>query len=167
MGLDITAYRTAVFERAMRSDEDPDTLGNAFRFIYTVPAFAAQADGMQSGFYRVPSGDAVHAFPAGSYSGYNHWREWLCRLVHAVAPSTLWHDTTGKYAGAAFFELINFADNEGVIGPKTSAKLAKDFAEWQDRADAAGAEARGYLGLFNDFRKAFKLAAGNGCVKFH
>lgn len=64
-----------------------------------------------------------------------------------------------------FFELIHFADNEGVIGPVVSAKLAKDFRDNYERAKAFG---DGYwLSKYEKWMAAFEMAADNGAVEFH
>ncbi|UZD74736.1 hypothetical protein OM992_03295 [Bacillus siamensis] len=95
------------------------------------------------------------SFRAGSYSGYGWWR----RKLEEFKGDT------------AFQELINFADNEGTIGPVVSKKLAKDFNE---HADAAREYARTlgdagevWLYLYGDWKKAFEMASENGAVNFH
>ena len=61
--------------------------------------------------------------------------------------------------------MINFSDCEGVIGPKTSAKLAKDFAEFQAQADAHPDD--WFRDLYTTWRRAFELASDDGAVGFH
>ena len=58
------------------------------------------------------------------------WNE-LATLAGYAGADDAWERTDGP-----FWELINFSDCEGVIGPKTSAKLAGDFAAFQEKADA-------------------------------
>jgi hypothetical protein len=60
-------------------------------------------------------------------------------------------------------ELINFADNEGIIGTTACAKLAKDFAEHAAKAGRNGWCAK----LYRDWQTAFEMAADGGCVDFH
>ncbi len=70
----------------------------------------------------------------------------------------------------AFRELIHFSDCEGFIGPKTSAKLAADFAAWRDSAAAMAAQidqGRWHLEKYNEWARAFETAAKGGVVKFH
>lgn len=101
----------------------------------------------------------VDGFRAGSYGSYNRWRDHLRGLA--------WVST----APGPFMELVHFADNEGVIGPIVSAKLARDFAEWQERAEKFGQALRDDNGYFarkyGDWRRAFEVAADGGFVKFH
>ncbi|MEN9870269.1 MAG: hypothetical protein RLZZ171_1257, partial [Cyanobacteriota bacterium] len=68
-----------------------------------------------------------------------------------------------------FVELINFSDCEGVIGSSLSAKLAKDFADFNDRAKKTAAEYRGdwFYSLHQKWQEAFELAAQNGAISFH
>ena len=68
--------------------------------------------------------------------------------------------------GHPFVELIDFADNEGYIGPTVAAKLARDFA--QHEASILSPEVEGWQAkLYRDWRHAFELAADNGCVDLH
>lgn len=67
--------------------------------------------------------------------------------------------------GGPFWELINFSDCEGVLGPATSAKLAGDFATWQEKADQHPDEA--FRVLYARWRKACEMAADGGALVFH
>ena len=77
-------------------------------------------------------------------------------------PEDVWE---GRLHPEAFEELIHFSDCEGTIGPKTSAKLAKDFADWRDRAEKHTPEEY-FFAKYCDFQKAFEIAARGGAVKF-
>ncbi len=102
-------------------------------------------------------------FRAGSYGGYGAFREWLCRLASIPEPRVQWA-APEKYAGLPFFELVNFSDCEGVIGSIACAELAKDFATYQEQANAANDE--WLTPLYAKWRQAFELAAKDGCVRF-
>lgn len=170
MGLDITACR-----RAKRvGDNDHDTLGGNLENAYINPDFSAQADGLTSGLFEI---DDPIDFRAGSYGGYNRWREELARL--AGYPETYHESSYGPprmlcaaacWSGATgpFSELINFSDAEGVIGPVTAGNLARDFAEWDARARAhqSGLE-EWFYEAYCQWRRAFELAADGGFVQFH
>lgn len=54
---------------------------------------------------------------------------------------------------------------EGVIGSSVSAKLAKDFADFQKDADAH--EDRNFREKYAEWRKEFEMAADDGAVSFH
>lgn len=111
-------------------------------------------------------------FQAGSYSGYNRWRENLCLFAHGVDPETIWF-AEDVWEGKPFFELILFSDAQGTIGPETSAKLAKDFAFYElhclSRAQEIPdeGEREWFIEKYEDWRAAFELAAQDGFVIFH
>jgi hypothetical protein len=160
MGLDISAYSKI---RRLPLPTDEDHSGEHAR-IYPNPDFPEQAEGIEDGYYEYEHG---MDFRAGSYSGYNEWRNELARLAgyapverdHSPYAAGAWQKKSGP-----FWELINFADNEGCIGPKTSAKLAKDFAEFQHNADLHPDE--WFRAKYAEWRKAFELAADAGAVDF-
>jgi hypothetical protein len=68
-------------------------------------------------------------------------------------------------AQGPFSELIHFSDCEGVIGTAVSKKLAADFAAFDEKAKAAGNER--YYAKYQEWRKAFEMAANGGAVDFH
>lgn len=175
MGLDITAYRQIKLapNAKLDSDGNPEDYDNFMR-VYANCVYPERAAGLvDRGVYTI--GTDTVAFLAGSYSGYNAWREELAQLAgYPATPHTSCNHTQmlhGAGAWAAtegpFWELINFSDCEGAIGPTVSAKLAHDFAEWDDRAKAKdGAESRFYS-LYTQWRAAFEMAADSGLVDFH
>jgi hypothetical protein len=109
----------------------------------------------------------THGFRAGSYGGYNTWRERLCRFALDVEPNDVWTDPKA-FAGQAFVELINFSDAERSIGPVTSAKLAADFAAHYKRVAARaitlGDEEVDFIDRYEHWRRAFELASADGFV---
>lgn len=174
MGLDITYYRNlrkldCVFD-AHGEPIDPVTRApmEAHQF-YANHDFQKQADGIE-GMYDA---EKAGGFCAGSYGGYNNWREDLAKLAGYPALECERHGVAGRHDagaweadGGLFHELIHFSDCEGTIGPVTSAKLAKDFADFQDRADAFGDDY--WRDKYAEWRKAFETAAKeNGAVSFH
>lgn len=161
MGLDITAYRQA----ALAPDVDVDLDGYPVDYeTYTRaevnPDFPDQADGIaHHAIYR--RGAEEHGFRAGSYSGYNQWRNELASLVGHADARACWNSE----GPSPFRELINFSDCEGIIGPKTSAKLARDFAEYDVRASQVLTP--WFYPLYQKWRLAFELASDGGFVDFH
>jgi hypothetical protein len=173
MGLDITWHRKltkaagneAFDERGeLRYDDD-------WHQFYINGDFPGRADEIEHrAAYRSEESDG---FQAGSYGGYNAWRNQLAELAgypkgqyeqhgsrwdsHCVA---CWNGAAGPFA-----ELINFSDCDGVIGAAVSAKLAADFAEHQAKADAHP-DAR-FREKYALWRHAFEKAADGGCVDFH
>jgi hypothetical protein len=127
---------------------------------YTEKYFPGRTQGLSVGTF---SYEERFGFNAGSYTGYNEWRDWLSRAAGHGAAKSLWerHNPQGP-----FVELINFADNEGVIGPVVSLKLAMDFAEHKARIEATAPD-ESYVESYQNWAKAFALAADSGAVDFH
>lgn len=175
MGLDITAYR------GLRKAKDGEGIDPKYpeeadydhdwHRMYVNPDFPTQADDIEDRAIYHP--EESFGFRAGSYSGYNLWRDQLAALVghpvfvggnygdHQRHSASVWNDPQP----GAFVELIHFSDCEGVIGPTTSAKLARDFAEFQAQADQHPDE--WFRAKYADWRKAFEMAADGGAVDFH
>lgn len=163
MGLDITAYEKVTLIRADEPGVDWDEEDGTDQLYST--HWPERADGLVDGVYRY--GGEVLGFRAGSYSGYNRWREDLAKLL-GTTPEKVWSDPKP----GPFLELIAFADNEGVIGPVTSAKLARDFAEYAGKAETFAAtlplsDGPYWLGKYRSWQRAFEIAAKGGAVKFH
>lgn len=164
MGLDISVYEKIEFVRKRRDDDDWGE-DEDLNFFENVEEFADRSDGLEPGLYKISG--RTDGFSAGSYSGYNEWRAELARLV-GTTPQALWKaDDDGdlKARETPFYELIVFSDAEGFIGPKTCAKLAKDFAAFADKA-AKNADPW-FADKYKDWRAAFELAANGGAVQFH
>ncbi len=166
MGLDITAYSKLVPAPNAELDRDgyPVDWNSHFNAHKGVLAFTEEnwpgrSGGIAPGVYTF--GEALR-FRAGSYGGYNAWRRDLTQLAGYASIDAVWSDAVTE---GPFYELINFADNEGVIGAAVSAKLAKDFAEYAERAEAF--PDLWFVASYQNWRKAFELAADGGCVDFH
>lgn len=177
MGLDIGAHKNInKIDAVYDSCGDPicpvTREGVDYSFIaYVNPSFPGRADGIED--EAVYKSDEVSKFSAGSYSGYGWWRNQLAKMVGCPEQEydngphdkikthclTYWNGGQGPFA-----ELINFSDCEGTIGPKTSAKLAQDFADYQQEADAS--EYLSFRMMYREFRQAFEMASNNGAVVF-
>lgn len=105
--------------------------------------------------------DQVHGFRAGSYSGYNVWRNQLAILAGYESARHVWeHIDIGP-----FYEIINFSDCEGVICAKNSKKLHGDFLKFAEAAEKH--EDPRFNDLYKEWMHAFLLASEDGCVEFH
>lgn len=179
MGLDITAYsKVRKIDCHFDAEGDPIDKVTGEHLDYDFQAYANPDFPGRNGSIE---GRAIYAaadrfdFWAGGYGGYNAWRNELAQLAgypqapyvpHGSGTIQLRHDAAAWAAAeGAFWELINFSDCEGVIAPEVSKKLAQDFADYQDKADAHGDEL--FRGRFAEFRKAFELASDQGAVRFH
>jgi len=172
VGLDIGSVTKARWVREDSGSDDQKS--NEWLVHPPHPNEYDRQDGLKPGVYEV---EGYASFRAGSYSGYNDWRAQLCYAVHRVAPDTLWRNEAA-WEGKPFVELICFSDCEGVMGPKTCAKLAADFEKCRDEVTAwARKQARHHRALNVDvtyfleryelWAKAFRRAAREGFVDFH
>ena len=108
-----------------------------------------------------------YGFRAGSYTGYGEWREGLAEYAGLTV-----RDYWGKPdTGQPFYELINFADNEGTIGPEAAADLLADFRQHEAGYKAAhsggGAMDQYDIERYHHWMLAFELAAQDGMVVVH
>lgn len=157
MRLDIVVYRNA--HKVERPNVDyPQDEGYIQAFAYE--GFERSMRGLEDGAWYEAEFD--HSFRAGSYGGYNRWRRDLSQRALGVSPETVWA-APDDYADKPFFELINFADNEGTIGPEAAADLAEDFARHADIIDDADDD---FAERYREWRHAFEVAAGHGIVEF-
>jgi hypothetical protein len=164
MGLDITAYQKVELVEAMpfavlKARGFQHRFYDSFDHVYLCNElhFADRSDDLAEGFYLHTAGKSL-GFRAGSYGGYNQWRAALADMVGTPCVD-VWKDPKP----GPFVELINFSDCDGFIGPKTAAKLARDFEEHASKAGTAGNFAESY----GEWSRAFALAAIGGVVKFH
>lgn len=178
MGLDVTAYCGLKKIDCVFDEEgepiDPTTrepLEEYHLRAWVNPDFPGRADDIEN--KAIYLSEDSFGFCAGSYGGYSRWRCTLAELAgYPAAPLTRFGTTemrhdAGAWAASSgpFWELINFSDCEGVIGAAVSAKLAADFAVYQERADAHADER--FRAKYAEFRKAFAMAAYSGAVEFH
>lgn len=160
MGLDIRAY----------SNIEPDPSGDPDDAEISVyhGDFPERCSDLKPGPYRKTPRTAEHGFRAGSYSGYNWWRNQLSLFAFNVVAETVWSDWD-TYKDKPFAELVYMSDCEGSIGPAASARLAKAFADHLEAAEKYSAAIKdgGYWLLrYRDWQQAFDLASLNGVVKF-
>lgn len=159
MGLDITALRKATY--VGRDGDGDEMYEKGYHYAWINTDFPGHADGRETGYY---SAEDSLSFRAGSYSGYNHWRNQLAHMAHGVQADTIWRRPQ-DYMTKPFFGLINFADNEGIIGPATAKRLAEAFAQYNDKARAY--DDGEFYTLYQYWHVAFLAAADDGLVIFH
>jgi hypothetical protein len=191
MGLDITAYNALTRESDVTYDHEEgvfrdratgEDLGyDSYVRFWDNKDFPGRIEGVDPDV--VYSYSQYFSFRAGSYGGYNVWRDALAELAGYPATeyetsykgrqkscaAACW-DVEGGNLKGPFSELINFSDAEGTIGPVVAAKLAKDFEvflpiaqeKWEGNADF-----HHYYQRYLDWKHAFELAADNGAVVFH
>ena len=166
MGLDIHAYKNLLLmdKNDVAVDEDgyPEDYDN-YMFMYLNEHFPLQGEGLVNGGIYFINGDEF-SFRAGSYSGYSEWRNELAKLAQYSSIQDVFDGQTGPFS-----ELINYSDCEGAIGPVASAKLLKDFQDFDERAQAveeADIDKGWFYCVYSDFKTAFEMASHNGAVVF-
>ena len=172
MGLDITAYSQAkkldcLFDQ--HGEPVHRTAGEPFDDYvraYVNPNFPGRNGSIEDGYYT--AADSFH-FRAGAYSRYNRWRDDLAKACGWPLGSYRQYDRDWEsYAASAWnadgglcWELINFSDCEGTLGPEVCAKLLADFEQIAEPP----AEGNGF-DTFADFKKALAMAADGGFIRF-
>ena len=85
-----------------------------------------------------------------------------------TAITTAGHDVGAWMADdGPFWELINFSDCEGFLGPAVCKKLIMDFDEFASQAKAFSADTVDFPKLYESFHQAIKeVVASNGALHF-
>jgi len=165
MGLDITAVSKLQHAPTYQPPEDDYEDGYHFAFWYD--GFDASGRGLvRDAWYAATPGSEYHGFRAGSYGGYGEWRNDLAASA-GLSLDDYWNEPD---RGQLFYELINFADNEGTIGPDAAKNLLADFKA--HRAVYVASRAAGNWGQYDierydDWTRAVELASDAGMVIFH
>lgn len=157
MGVVIRSYRQLTPRDAYLVDgadpHDPSTkayIGDDCIVAFVNPQHPMQAD-------RIPHGsvwnytEQMHVIST-TYNHYNELRQELAQMAGHVSGQL-----------GPFHELIDFSDCEGVIGWQTSAKLALDFANYQQLASRQDPM---FYFIYCNFLRGFQVASDNGLMKF-
>jgi hypothetical protein len=172
-GLDISAYSNLLEVANPVLDEDGFPKDTEHEVLLRPVDFPERFKGLKTGaVYRFSKS---FEFRAGSYSGYNWWRNELAKLAGyplvtatetiSGKPEKRYDASAWKAKGGPFWELIEFSDAEGVIGPVISKKLYADFLRFHK--DALLHPEPSFVESYKEWEQAFKLAAENGAVEFH
>lgn len=151
MGLDIRAYGNI----SVVSEEN---LVDYFDFCSDLPMRKVQ-DIFEEGENFIDY-DEFYSIRAGSYGGYNAWRNELAVMVGNNSSNETW-DTWER--DAPFHELICFSDCEGYIGESDSKKLYDDFAEYEHMA---AQKSEYFYSKYKEWMECFRVASNNGIVVF-
>jgi len=162
MGLDVISYQTAQL-----TEDHPRRKGcYDLDHLYhdESPEFPLSSLGLEPGRCYVCSGATVE-FRAGSYSGYSRWRSLLCELALEISPHVIW-ESPEAWKESPFFELINFTDCDGKIGPLAAASLYDDFSRNRGNIPVHDPRLDWFVSLYDTWTKAFATAANDGLVLF-
>jgi hypothetical protein len=173
VGLDITAYGHVELVPDHERTDDCWEAGHVTAYVIH-ELFGFSLNGLIHGRCYKTSGEEF-PFRAGSYSGYGEWRTELERRAGELETGR----DVGGWGYGPFYELLNFADNEGTIGPLAAQKLRDDFVKYRDAIakmpyegtenplDAPADDTDWFMESYNRWQHAFELAAGTGLVDFH
>ncbi|MGF6573897.1 hypothetical protein ABH945_006019 [Paraburkholderia sp. GAS333] len=169
-GLDVTAYSelTEVKSPVVSSEGRPQ---GENQVILSPVDFPERFRGLEA--EKVYQFESSFDFRAGSYSGYNIWRNELAKLAgyeptlsrRDNAVEVRYDETVWKLEGGPFWELIDFSDAEGVIGPDVCRKVYRDFVRYRSQAEQV--PDANFLESYGNWMKAFKKCAQNGAIVFH
>jgi hypothetical protein len=175
MGLDITVYTKVVpFDeskilRTHSGEVDYDwTYDNEVHKVFCYDGFEQSLRPLVLDTWVQSVGDSW-GFRAGSYSGYSHFRDHLAAVALGVQSHEVWSDPD-LYRDKPFFELLNFADNEGTIGGEACKDLLADFEAFEVSAFASFAllpDSDWLLEKYDTWTKAVRDAAPHGMIDFH
>lgn len=175
MGLDVVVFRN--LKKIGKADNDRECVegqwypGNSMR--WSERYFPGRGEGIEcDAIYEY---EDYHSFRGGSYSDYNWWRKRLevfsklikdRKMIESINVEPLL-----KYESEnnPFIELIDFADNQGVIGPIVSKKLYEDFIKYNKEAieySKSFEDGDYWLEKYNDWKEGFKFASETGAVEF-
>jgi hypothetical protein len=162
MGLDIVVYETVQLCPLVHEYQEA-CWGAGHIHVYE-QGFPQSSRGLILGRCYLSMGDD-YSFRAGSYSGYGEFRRQLCLAANQVEPEQMWANPD-LFKDQPFFELINFYDNEGSIGPEACADLAMDFVDHRDTVLPVLDEIGWFGTSYKEWEKAFTTTAGSGLVYF-
>ena len=131
-------------------------LYTAFLFLLTTKITAQENKEIQIEF------DEEFDFRAGSYNGYNKFRNELCISANNIQDKKLW---TSKNEAFKFYWLINFTDCDGYIGTSYCKILYDEFVKYENEVKSNLNEY--FHKTYDNFKEAFRLASNNGLVSFH
>lgn len=120
------------------------------------PGFGGLDEGDIPAHHAALEAGSVYAFDkdvtvwSGSRREYEDWRGRLAELV------------AGAGRKKPFRQLIELDHDEDVIGSYAAARLARDFAEWDDSARECG---DGFYGIWTALRRGCEIAADRGAVE--
>lgn len=129
----VSVYANYTLEVVTPSEEELDN-GDAWDYaIYhnssATPEFAQSYLGLTNDtWYEARDRGRYAEIMSASYIGYGLFRRTLAGMF-GVDPEDYWRN---DYTDEPFYEIINFFDNEGMIGPDACKELAKDFEEHRD-----------------------------------
>lgn len=163
MGLNVTAYGKL---KKIEQEEDIQfgsfglPVNERIKSFFVNPDYPYHISGINPDFYYLCKGE-MFSFRAGSYAGFNEWKNQLAQLAGFKNRQDYWN----KKPIAAFSELINFSDSDGSIAYIVASKLAKDFQEYDTLAKASNIPF--FYEAYRNWKRACEIATKDGIISFH
>jgi len=152
MGLDVTAYKNI----KIVEDEEPEYYFSNTGFPQSNMKYLENRE------IQIEFDEDFH-FRAGSYSGYNQFRNELCKIANNITAKELWDLDNESFK--LFYWLINFTDCDGYIGASYCKILYDEFVKYEDEVKSNLQEY--YHIIYDNFKEAFRIGSVNGLVSFH
>lgn len=151
MGLDVTAYKNI----KIVEDEEPE-------YYFSNTGFPqSNMNDLENKEIQIDF-DEEFDFRAGSYGGYNKFRNELCISINKISAEELW---ASKDETLKFYWLINFTNCDGYIGTSYCEILYDEFCKYEEEVKEKLNEY--WHQSYDNFKEAFRLASGDGLVSFH
>ena len=121
----------------------------------------------------ITPGSERDSFRAGSYSGYNQFRNLLCWAIHGICQEDFWNSKNSDEE--EFGALIDFSDCEGTICYSVAAELHRSFKNNRKRFkdylnslgdDLSFEDGHYFMEKYDDWTKATRVASDNGLLIF-
>lgn len=165
MGLDVSVYHNIKLMDNIIDEED---------FDYDFKAFVIDDDWLDRiknlEVDRYYSGDNVGHLISYAYSTHNRFRELLLRIIGQekllLECGRVNWDKLEPKKELPFYELIWFADNEGVLDWEVSEKLFFDFKTYEEKALEYLSDNEWMRDSYLNWMEAFELGKDNGVVVF-
>lgn len=165
MGLDVSVYQNY---KLLDINEEDENYDYDFQAFVLEEEWENRIKHLEKGkFYE---GDQVAHLISYPYSSHNRFREELIRLVgksHLLqADGRIDWDKLYEESDTPFYELVYFADNEGVLDWETSEKLYNDFKQHEFLANQVFKNEEHNLRRYNNWMETFELGKDKGVVVF-
>lgn len=150
MGLDISVYKN--LKLVALKDEYEGEYDDIDICVFVLdPDWEDRIKNFKQGFYEA---EFIHQGPTTAYSRHGVFRRQLC-AVSNVQIEDVWE---GKHNDIPFYEIIDFADNEGALDYEVAEKLYNDFINNREKFSELE---DGFMNKYDEWTETCKVAADN------
>ncbi len=172
MALTVASYPHSRYLGPVTHDFNSDSPGHRVH-AFVIIGFEHQARGLPSfpwPEHDITSYDLYEVHPWTShqwnvnYEMHNTFRERLAHLTGRTQRDYRQRPTLTR--DAPFNDLIDFPDNQGVLGPGAAATLASHFTHYRDQFQAENQDTSWLVALYDDWIIGSLLAKRDGLIKY-